>query len=73
MTSVPPSVPHLYSTWRHRKNKSIVYRVIGIANTEYFSSEHPVMVIYSGPNGNLWTIELKDWHKKMVSYVQEEW
>lgn len=53
------------SVWQH--HSGIFYRVLAIANnTLNPKPNYPPTVIYRGPNGNLWSGPLSDWHRRMT-------
>lgn len=57
-------LPEIKSMWQHRNG--IIYEVVCIANDASPSQSYPVMVVYKGANGNVWTRRADDWHRSMT-------
>lgn len=63
--------PEIGSYWRHHRNGN-VYKVLMIANTASTRlEEYPVMVVYQGSNGNIWSRKLTDWFPSFICLLQE--
>ncbi len=62
-------LPNPESVWRHYKGN--MYEVIGIANgncdrsNPTQSAEHPLLIIYRGTDGSIWTRPPERWFDKM--------
>lgn len=60
------ATPEIGSFWQHHRNGNI-YRVLMIANQASTRlEEYPVMVVYQGSNGNVWTRKLDNWFPSFI-------
>jgi hypothetical protein len=51
--------------WKHYKSQ-MQYVVLALTNEHSTDLErYPVEVVYSGPNGRVWSRRLDDWHRSM--------
>lgn len=61
MSDKPP--PADGSLWIHYNGN--VYRVICLTNKPN-TERYPLMVVYQGKNGELWSRRADDWHRSMT-------
>ena len=62
------------SRWIHKNGN--MYTILTLANQESTRlDEYPIMVVYQGDNGFIWTRKLNDWYRSMtkMSKTPPEW
>lgn len=57
-------LPTFGSQWEHYSGR--VYTVLGVANAGNINSEYPIVVVYVGHNGHLWTKPIDNFLEMMV-------
>ena len=64
--------PEYGSKWQRKDSfqPDFFYEVIAVSNTSHISDRHPQQVIYSGSNGNLWSMPLSEWPNKLVRKIE---
>jgi len=60
-------LPTFGSQWEHHSGR--IYTVLGVANTGSINPEYPIVVVYAGRNGNLWTKLIDNFLETMVEII----
>ncbi len=61
---IEKDLPMFGSQWKHHSGR--IYTVLGTANTGSINLEYPIVVVYVGCNGNLWTKSIDNFLETMV-------